>query len=117
MARKNLKTLVDVAELDRGGVGLAFAHELARVVADCDDRPAVDVARTVTLKASLKPVPSDQGTLHTVKVEFEVSSKLPVRRSCELDMIHGSEGTLWHNPLSPDDAKQATIDEEITKQD
>jgi len=112
MARMDIKTLADVGQLDRGVIDKLFEAELRRVTADCEDRPAVDGARSITIKLSFKPVATDQGTLDTVKVETEVSSKLPVTRTRELDMILDTkQNTLFHNPISPTNVHQATIDE------
>ena len=114
MARKDIKTLADVGQLDRGVIDKLFLTELSRVTADCEDRPAVDGPRTIVVKLAFKPVATDQGTLHSVKVEAEVSAKLPVTRTRELDMILDTEqNTLFHNPISPTNAYQGTLDETI----
>lgn len=102
-------TLDNLPKLDSGKVALAFSHELRRCALDCIDRPGDSSVRTVAIKAALKPVLDADGSCDTVEVEFEVSGKVPVRRSKVFSMATKATGALLFSEDSPDNVDQRTI--------
>lgn len=102
--------LGSLERLDQGRVGVSFEHALRRAEADCKDRPGVKAARTVTLVATIIPVQDEKGELDTCNVAFCVHESIPKRKSRVYNMT-ASPGGLLFNELSPDNIKQATIDD------
>lgn len=101
--------------LDGGKVDIAFQDALKRAVLDCFDRPHDAKPRTVTLKANIAPV-TDGQELDSVNVEFEVESKVPVRRSKTYPMKVHNNGQLSfveENPTNPD--QKTLLDEEADR--
>ncbi len=107
--RFSLNTL-DVLEDGRNAE--SFRKHLARAARDCEDRPADDSPRKVTLEVLITPV-LDKATLSLDSVFVEVStfSKVPAHRSKPYSMAVKADGTLAFNDLAPDNVHQQTIDE------
>lgn len=102
-----------LGDLDGGRVLEAINQALERAVFDCDDRPGVNKARTVTLKIGLTPVVSDRGDMESVHMSFSVGESRPVRasRSYAMDVRKiGRRFALLFNELSPEDTSQMTLD-------
>jgi hypothetical protein len=106
----NAETL---AALDEGRVAKAIEHALQQSLADCKDRPHVKKARLIDLSITVSPVQDEAGNLHSCKVQFSVDTKFPTRQTHVYDMIASRTGGLMFNELSPDEARQRTLDEEI----
>ena len=102
-------TLATLADMDGGRIKAAFEQALDRCRYDCEDRPAVDGARTITLTVKMKPVANDNGDLGSVDVTFDLNEKLPKRGSKSYNM-QAVVGGLLFNELSPDEVKQKTLD-------
>jgi len=103
--------LPSLRDLDNGRVSEAFLHAMRRCEYDCKDRPATPDARKVTLTCELVPVCTPAGELESVDVTFQIKDSVPVRRSARYNMKAVEGGGLLFNDLSPDDIRQATIDE------
>lgn len=103
----NLKSL---AEIDDGRLRKAWEQALNRARLDCEDRPSVEKARTVTLTIELVPVREPGGSLHSVDASFRVRDKLPEIQSPAYSLRAG-RGGLFYNELSLDDVNQMTLDE------
>jgi hypothetical protein len=103
----NLASLVGI---DAGRIKEAFEQAVRRCEDDCRDRPAVDRDRTVTLRASFRPVVGDNGELESCNVDFEINDNIPKRRSKVYNMKAGRHGLLF-NELSPEEIRQGTLDE------
>lgn len=111
-------TLESLTRFDMGKVAAAFDAELETVVADLRDRPMDGSRRTVTLTVELIPQPESQtGDCETAAVGFSVSSRVPKRKTRIYEMGVRKNSTLVANDLSPDNVKQATIDDEIARKD
>lgn len=110
MARQVLK-LSTLTGLDLGKVDAAFQIELHKVVKDCMDRPGDESKRSVTLTLEIAPEMASAGVCETVAAEFQVTSKMPSRKSRVYSMRPHVNGSLLFNPESADDANQGTLDE------
>ena len=119
MCELNLKALMAAdaedgrGSLDGGRIGIAFQHELKRVVADCEDRPADTKPRTVTLTMQIVPVPTTDGTvvtLDSIAAKFQVASSVPKRRSKQYSFGARSGGQLVFNDMSEENVNQRTFD-------
>ena len=103
-----LETLQHAAS---GTVDAAFASHIKRVSEDCYDRPGCANPREVSLLVKVTPVIDEGGMCETVKMEIEVSSKVPKHVSRPIDCGVRKGGKLVFNDLSEDDVHQKTIDE------
>lgn len=101
--------LATLAAMDGGRIKEAFEQALNRCRFDCEDRPAVDGARKITLVVSLTPIAADNGDLSSVDVTFDLNDKLPKRGSKSYNM-QAVAGGLVFNELSPDEVRQKTLD-------
>lgn len=101
--------LATLAAMDGGRIREAFEQALNRCRHDCEDRPAVDGARKITLVVSLTPIADDSGELSSVDVAFDLNDRLPKRGSKTYNM-QAVTGGLVFNELSPDEVKQKTLD-------
>lgn len=101
--------LATLSRMDNGRIATAFEQALSRLRYDCEDRPAVEGKRTLTLSVVLEPVAADDGALASVDVTFALSEKLPKRASKSYNMESVAGGLLF-NELSPDEVKQKTLD-------
>lgn len=104
----NLSTLKD--QLNGGRVGIAFDQELKRVVKDCEDRPADDKARTVTITLEIKPVLDSDGFCEEVTGQIKINSTVPKRKTKPISFGVRRGGMLVFNDLSEDDVNQSTIE-------
>lgn len=103
----SLETLPD---LDGGRIQAAVDRELAHINRDLEDRPALDKARKLVIEISATPYASEKGGIGGAKVSVKVKSSVPDRQSKTFDMLPTQDGLGW-NELSPDDARQLTIDD------
>ena len=106
-----LLNLESVAGIDAGRIAIAFEHELQACIADCKNRPALDKARTVTLKISLVPVLSQDKAdeMESCYVDFQVSHAVPKKDSKSYNMQSTPSGLVF-NEMSPDDVRQLSLD-------
>lgn len=105
-------TIADLATLDDGRVAAAWIDEINRAVRDCRDRPGEKGVRRVSLTAEIKPgYVDDTGDCEEVKIKFTFKNALPARRTREYSMMPKKNGQLVYNALSPNNARQMTIDE------
>lgn len=102
-----------LAEIDNGRLKSAFELALKRCEADCKDRPALGEARKLALHCELIPVADDSGDMEMCKVSFMITESLPRRRS-KTYMMTATENGLMFNDLSPEDARQMTLDQAPT---
>lgn len=104
----NLGNLMDA--LDGGRIHEAFMAELRRVAVDCEDRPADDKVRKVTLELQITPVCDEQGQLDSLTGKFHVTSTVPKRRSKSYSFGYRKGGMLVFNDLSDNNIHQKTIE-------
>ena len=103
--------LNSLGELDDGRVLIAFGHELKRAVMDCMDRPGDKTSRTVNMELKLTPVIGPEGQCDSVAGEFQIKSKVPVRKSKSYDFNVNRAGQLIYSSTSPDNIDQTTFDD------
>lgn len=104
-------TLASLSDLDMGKVSAAVQGELSAVVRDLVDRPGDQAKRSVILQIDLTPEKNDLGVCETALVDFKISSRVPPRQSRAYSMgVHPSGGLIF-NPESPDNVRQASLDE------
>lgn len=105
--------LETLAKIDEGRIKNAFELALRRCIDDCNERPAFDKTRKVSLVVMMTPVADEMGNLDEVTVAFDIGETVPKRQSREYSMqVRGkTQRSLFFNELSPDDIKQMTIDE------
>ena len=104
----NLKSLME--DLDGGRIHEAFMAELRRIALDCDDRPADNKVRKITLELKLMPICDEHGCLDSLSGKFHVTSSVPSRRSKAYSFGFRSGGQLVFNDLSDDNINQRTIE-------
>lgn len=119
MAKGTKFTLDNLRLLDFGRIGVAFNTELERVVHDCMDRPAEDKARSVIIRFNFAPLNSSPGAsdCDQVKVECEIASSIPKRRTKVYSMIPHVDGQLEFNPDLSDQPEGETIFDKQEKED
>lgn len=117
MARRELK-LEELMHVDGGRIAVAFNQALARLAADCEDRPGDNKPRIVNLQCALIPVLDAQGQYEEAKTQFVISDSIPKRKSkiISLQPTRKTKGgkqtnSFAFNDLSEDDVHQKTIDE------
>lgn len=116
--RREINGLADLVHVKGGGIDRLFKAELARVLADLEDRAAVKSSRTLTLKIALQPRALPNGVLDCVGMEFEVTSKLPVTRIADVTMIpvsdkSGAAQALAFNDILSNEPRQMGLDEAV----
>lgn len=99
-----------LAEIDGGRLRAKFDQLLERIRLDCVDRAALKKARSVKLQVNLTPIADNQGNLTGIDVSFDVEPHEPKSQSPTYNMIP-QRGGIAFNELSPDDARQGTLDE------
>jgi hypothetical protein len=104
---RNYLTLETLGELDSGRAGVAIDREIARAVADLQDRGAEDKKpRKVTIELELV---MDRGL---VLATVQVQAKLPTLRTgaTMADFMHrDGEPALVYSSMAPDNPDQATL--------
>ena len=98
-----------IAVMDGGRIDVAFDQALARVVADCEDRPGEKKARTVTLQLEVVPVLDESGVCDDVKVQMFINEGIPKRKTRVYDMAMKKTNRgpqLLYRPDSLEDAEQ-----------
>jgi len=103
-------TYDSIGKMDDGRIRTALEMALQRCIDDCRDRPGLKTARKLTLQLSLVPVMDDQNGLDSVDMGFVIHETAPKRKTKTFNMRAASEKLLF-NEVSPDDARQRTIDE------
>ena len=105
-----LSTLKD---LDSGKADVAFRKELEKVARDILDRQGEKAARSVTLKVILKPIIPENGDVESVFVEFEIDSKMPVRRTAPREALAvTTRGQMVFSALFADDEEEQPLSDE-----
>lgn len=102
-------TLSTLEQIDGGLAVEMFKVEMLHAVRDCDDRPALKKPRTVTLECVITPECDDHGSMTGVELDFQVKSKVPMRKTKPVHAFVDSKGKILFNPNSPDNVNQATI--------
>jgi len=101
--------LESLALLDGGRARVVFDQLMRRVHADCEDRPGLKGARKVAMTVELVPVAADDSSLDSVDVTISFTATIPKRRTKSYNM-RAERGGLLFNELSPEEARQMTLD-------
>lgn len=110
--------LENLKEMKGGLLAEAFNQLVERCAADCDDRPAHNKPRTVTMTVAFKPVQAGRD-LDTVEGVVTLACSLPKvelpKTSFAFRKKRGANGrqnaSLVFDDLSEDDVHQRTIDD------
>lgn len=68
-----------IGDLDDGTVRLLIDKALDEALQDCDSRPMLPKARTVTITVAMAPVINDRGGLKGITTQVKVAAKVPAR--------------------------------------
>lgn len=104
--------LAALADLDGGRIAEAVNQEIKRVITDCQDRPQVEKARSITLQFDFEPLMDDQRELDGCQLSFQIKSTLPKRESKSFNLGVKKDGRLFFSEHSPDNVNQRTIMDE-----
>jgi hypothetical protein len=107
MARCELK-LETLKDLNLGAVGLVWDQELAVIMHDLHDRPGVPKARELHVILRVEPI-SEHGGCEYVRGDVAIFSRLPKRKTRELNFSTDVQGRLIFNSESPDSVDQNTL--------
>ena len=100
-----------LATMDEGRLAAAFEQAFDRLRRDCEDRPGLKKARTLTMTVELVPtLDTDVSKLARVHIAVDFKEKVPARQSKAYEMLPARGGLLF-NDLSHEDARQGTLDE------
>lgn len=102
-------TLENLENLDLGKASVAFNQQIRRIAADCLDRPGDGNARKVQLEVVAKPVTNDDGSCERVKLQIQVTSKIPSYRTRVYDLGLRKNGVLVFSEDSPENFDQTTM--------
>lgn len=109
--------LATIQQLQNGGVFQQVQRLIAAAVADCENRPAEERPRKVSIQLEILPVSrleeiDDQHTrrvLDGVKLRLQMDVKCPTRKTIEFDCGVGDNHALLFNPDSPHNHRQAGL--------
>ncbi len=116
--------LSTIQQLQGGAVFQQAQKLIAAAVADCENRPAEERPRKVSIQLEILPVSrfEEIDDAHTkrvldgVKLRLQMDVKCPTRKTMEFDCGVGENHALMFNPDSPHNHRQAglplTFDEE-----
>lgn len=108
-------TIEELARLADGKEAHRINNAIEAAARDCNMRPGLDSARSVTIKLEMKPVQGEEGYCETVDVDVVTSLSLPKSRSATFSMATNLDGDgrgeLHWNDASRDNPRQGTLDE------
>lgn len=104
-------TLESLKHFADGKVAASFNKLIRAAVADCMDRSGETAARTVELSLQITPNVDQDGMTENVNVSVKIGSKVPKYHSAPVNCNARTNGQLFFNDMSIDDADQMTIDE------
>lgn len=102
-------TLDNLRHLDFGKAAEAFNQQIRRVANDCLDRPGDANPRKVNMEVMVKPAVNDDGSCDRVKLQIQVTSKVPSLRTRVYDVGLRKNGILAFSEDSPENFDQTTI--------
>lgn len=91
-------SLAALDEIDGGKIGRLIKSQLKRAADDCNDRPADDRSRKVTIEIELIPVCSPQGVAEAVKTRLKSVCKIPHHQTKQYEMrlTHSGSGLSFN---------------------
>jgi ribosomal protein L30/L7E len=105
-------TLENLESLDLGKASVAFNAHVKRVAMDCLDRPGDANPRKVSMEVVVKPVTNDDGSCERVKLQIQVTSKIPSHRTRVYDLGLRRNGQFVFSEDSPENFDQTTMFDE-----
>lgn len=104
-------------QLQGGAIFEQVQKLIKQAVADCENRPAEDRARKVTIQLEMKPVTRIEDidethrrlVLDGLKLSLQMDVKCPTRKTIEFDCGVGDGHALLFNPDSPHNHRQAPL--------
>jgi hypothetical protein len=115
MARKMVRSLSELAQIDGGKIDAAFRLNLAEVLDDIRERPSLETARKITITVTVRPKCDGRGQLEDVRLSCDIGRGVPKEQSRELSMgLVADKGHLvglLYNDLAPEDHRQGTLDD------
>lgn len=106
-------TLEELAHIDDGRIGVAFAQALSRLAADMNDRPGDDRPRKLNLQIEMQPTCDETGCCDSVQMQAQIKDSIPTRRSRKYDLglrTHSQGGQLVYSPGSYENHRQPALD-------
>jgi hypothetical protein len=103
-------TFSQLVQMDGGVMELAVNAALKRAAEDCEDRPGVKRARSITLKLEVLPRLDEDGICDEVLYAFVMNEKLPNRSSKEYTFGLRKNGVMSFNPDALENHNQHTFD-------
>lgn len=109
--------LATIQQLQEGAIFQQVQRLIAGAVADCENRPAEERARKVSIQLEILPVSrlEEIDDTHTrrvldgVKLRLQMDVKCPTRKTIEFDCGVGENHALLFNPDSPHNHRQAGL--------
>lgn len=109
--------LATIQQLQEGAIFHQVQRLIAGAVADCENRPAEERARKVSIQLEILPVSrlEEIDDTHTrrvldgVKLRLQMDVKCPTRKTIEFDCGVGENHALLFNPDSPHNHRQAGL--------
>lgn len=108
---KIVLSLESLDKLDDGRVAIAWRMAVASAIRDCVDRPGDKAVRSVTLRLDVKPTQGDFGQCDGAVGEFQIITKVPVRRSKPYSFGLSNKEGLAFSSESPENVDQQTFAE------
>lgn len=103
-------TFQTLGQMDGGRIAEAFRLALERVLKDCEDRPHVDKARTISIQIAIKPVCApDDDICDETRMQCVVSDNVPKRQTRLYSLGLRRGGMATFNDESLDDIKQESF--------
>jgi len=99
-------TLSTIAEMDGGRIGEAIKQSLHAIAQDMDDRPGDIRPRKITLDISAIPVIGEDGFIEGAKLQMQVNTKTPTRKSKVYDVGVRKGGMIVFQDMALDNHMQ-----------
>lgn len=107
----------DLGSLDDGRVVAQVNKLLNGATNDCMNRPGVDGARKIAITILLNPITDEGGVCEEVALEVQSKMTVPSMISKTFSMGANAAQGLLHNPASPENIHQRTLDENSSVHD
>lgn len=115
---KSKLTWETLGNLGAGALRLAWDAQAAGILADCENRPALDKKRTIALIIEIDPlaeITGNQVVLKGANVEFKINTKLPGVTTVPTTCVVGKDGALYFDDDVPDAGDDPTIMDEAQR--
>lgn len=114
-------TLENLHQINNGVLAVAFEREMQRIIADCQDRPSLDKARSVSIVFEVTPLPDQHSptvNADEITVQVAVHSAIPKRKSNIYTMKTRHDNTaVFHPELNEDHEGDALYDDDVRRRE